>query len=60
MTSGDMVLTITDNDEFQLRLDKTSGKFQSDFDFLVNPDSESTQTIHVKYIVQGSKGTPLP
>lgn len=40
MTSGDMALTIPDNDGFQLKLDKTSGKFQSDFDFLVNPDQE--------------------
>ncbi len=40
MTSGDMALTIPENDGFQLKLDKTSGRFQSDFDFLVNPDQE--------------------
>jgi len=40
MTSGDMALTIPENEGFQLKLDKTSGRFQSDFDFLVNPDQE--------------------
>jgi DUF4097 and DUF4098 domain-containing protein YvlB len=40
MTSGDMALTIPDNDGFQVKLDKTSGRFQSDFDFMVNPDQE--------------------
>lgn len=55
ITSGKSVITIPENDGFDLECHKTSGSFNTDFDILSNFNSDSDRNVMGKYKDGGSK-----